>query len=95
MTALTDDLARRSTARSRVLAALIVAGPRGCRNVDLALPSIGGLRAMGRVHELQREGHDITVTREQGGVWRVILHGTAPVVPAVDLAAVEQGRLWT
>lgn len=92
---LTPDLTRRATARSRVLAALERAGPLGLRNVDLVRPEMGGLRAMGRVHELQRDGYDITVTREQGGVWRVILRGTAPVVPTVDLAAVEQGRLWT
>lgn len=41
---------------------------------NVQLRDIGGLRAMGRVHELQ-DDYDITVTRKQGGIWEVRYHG--------------------
>ena len=97
MSDLAHEFTRRTTARDRVLAALEAAGPRGCRNVDLCRPAVGGLRAMARVHELQRDGLDISVVREgAGGIWRVTLHGTRPADPTTATAtpAPEAGWLF-
>jgi hypothetical protein len=46
-------------------------------NYELATPEIGGLRAIGRVHELQKAGYAITKEHLSGGTWRYALmeHG--------------------
>lgn len=44
-------------------------------NVELCDPSIGGMRAIGRVHELRRQGHHITKEHVTGGLWRYTYHG--------------------
>ena len=77
-----QELERRQNARERVLAALLRAGPKGCTNVDLCQPHIGGLRAIGRVHELRRDW-DIETRHEGmvGGRWRYILRGPRLVAP--------------
>ena len=61
---------RRATNRDRVLAYLQAHG--AAANHELV--QVGGLRAMGRVHELRRD-HDIAVEHVQGGLWRVIYRG--------------------
>jgi len=81
-----QDLERRATARERVLAALEQAGPRGVRNVELCQPDVGGLRAIGRVHELRRDWA-IETRREGGGVYRYMLRGPRQVGGS--------GRIWT
>lgn len=81
---LAPELTRRQTLRAHVLAALTEAGPAGLTNA--ALVGIGGLRAPARVHELQREGHTITVVHEYGGQWRY----TLVVAPAEDAPAAAQ-----
>jgi len=72
---LLDDLGRRETNRDRVLQALKQAGAKGCTNVELARPSLGGLRAVGRVNELVHDGWVIDVRRVGGGIWRYVLKG--------------------
>ena len=74
MTGMGAELTRRQNARARVLAALLAAGPRGCTNVELCQPHVGGLRAIGRVDEL-REQWDIETIRVGGGRYRYVLHG--------------------
>jgi len=70
MNATGQEIARRDGAKARVLDALRQAGLTGCTNVDLCAPSVGGMRAIGRVHELRREGHAITKAHEGGGIYR-------------------------
>ena len=82
MPSLTPELARRATARDRVLAALLAAGSRGCTNVELCQPSVGGMRFGGRVFELGEAGWDIAATRERGGIWRYVLKGRKEPVQA-------------
>lgn len=38
-------------------------------NVELCTPAIGGLRAIGRVHDLRQAGYVITTTHVKGGVY--------------------------
>ena len=68
--ALATEQGRTASNRDRVLARLL-AGP--ATNVELV--QIGGMRAMGRVHELRQAGYAITVERVSGGLFRVVLHG--------------------
>ena len=42
-------------------------------NIELCQPSVGGLRAIGRVHELRQDGYDIRKSHVTGGVWRYTL----------------------
>lgn len=88
MTPLAPELARRDTAKARVLAALREAGPRGLTNVELVTCG-GGLRAPARVHELQHEdGYAITVVHEHDGQWRYTLTPPVPharFVPPVGM----------
>jgi gamma-glutamyltranspeptidase len=39
-------------------------------NWQLATPEIGGMRAVGRIHELIHAGHDIRKEHVSGGTWR-------------------------
>ena len=80
---MTSETQRRQTNREKVLAHLQLW--RTARNVDLV--TIGGMRAMGRVHELQHAGYDIAVTHERGGVWRVTYHGRKPDAPLLRMMA--------
>lgn len=69
------ELARRSTAKARVLERLRQ-GP--ATNLELAEPAIGGLRAAARWAELRSEGYAITVERvdaQAGALWIVTLKG--------------------
>lgn len=70
LNALEQEITRRAGAKDRVLDALRQAGLDGCTNVELCAPDVGGMRAIGRVHELRREGHDIYKQHEGGGVYR-------------------------
>ena len=82
MPSLSAEMTRRKTAKTRVLAALMAAGERGCTNVELCQPSIGGMRFGGRVFELGEAGWDIAATRERGGVWRYTFKGRKQPVQA-------------
>ncbi len=63
-----EEIVRRSRNKDRVLARL-EQGP--ATNVELV--AIGGMRAMGRVHELRQAGYRIITERVDGGLWRVTL----------------------
>lgn len=39
-------------------------------NIELSRPEVGGLRAVGRIHELRQHGHVIEKKHVDGGVWR-------------------------
>lgn len=69
-----QEMDRRVTNRDRVLAALHAAGARGLTNVELCQPTIGGLRAVGRVDELREYWHIETI-RVRRGLYRYVLHG--------------------
>ena len=75
-----QELERRQSARERVLAALLRAGPKGCTNVELSHPAVGGLGGVRRVHEL-REQWDVETIRVGGGRYRYVLHGPRLVEP--------------
>lgn len=62
---------RLNAAARRVLARLRE-GP--ALNFELCTPAIGGLRAIGRVDELRREGWDVRKEHVSGGTWRYTLH---------------------
>lgn len=64
-----EDLGRARSAKARVLAFLQRHGV--ATNDELRHPFVGGARAMGRVHELQHEGHAITVRKLRGAVWEI------------------------
>ena len=81
MSSLAPELARRSTARDRVLAALLAAGAKGCTNVELCAPDCGGMRAVGRVDELRDTWHIETV-HVRRGVYRYVLKGRREPVQA-------------
>lgn len=57
---------RLTAAADRVLAALRT-GPK--TNVQLCHPSVGGLRGVGRVHDLRTAGYDIRKAHQHGGIW--------------------------
>ena len=78
MPSLTPELARRTNARDRVLAALMVAGAKGCTNVELNAICY---RYGGRIHELRQEWV-IDKVGVAGGVYRYILHGRREPVQA-------------
>ena len=82
MPSLAPELARRRTAKTRVLAALMAAGAKGCTNVELCSPAIGGMRFAARTWELSEAGWDIAATRERGGIWRYTFKGRKQPVQA-------------
>lgn len=61
------EIDRLNAAALRVLAYLQAHG--SATNVELCTPEIGGLRAVGRIHELRRSGHQIEKTHLHGGLW--------------------------
>ena len=65
------ELNRRMTNKHRLLTYLQQHGT--ATNVELA--QVAGMRYGGRVWELQREGWDITVEHEAGGLWRIRYFG--------------------
>ena len=65
-----SEIIRRQTNRERVLAYLQAHGT--AKNHELL--AVGGMRAMGRVHEL-RQAHDIDVRHVHGGEWEVVYRG--------------------
>ena len=65
-----SELTRRANNRDRILAHLQAHG--AAYNHELV--TIGGMRAMARVHELQRE-YDIEVGHVSGGLWQVRYRG--------------------
>ena len=75
------EITRRVTNKSRILAALIKAGPAGVTNAQL---SEIHLRYGVSIHQLTHEGHVITNTLIKGGLRRYVL---APETPG----AVSQG----
>lgn len=64
---------RLNDAAERVLAHLRAHG--SATNVELSVPEIGGMRAVGRIHELRKRGHAIVKAHEGGGIWRYRLIG--------------------
>ena len=78
MPSLAPELARRTNARDRVLAALLAAGSAGCTNVEL-----NGIcfRYGARILELRREWV-IDKVFADGGVYRYILRGRREPVQA-------------
>lgn len=64
---------RLNAAAARVLAYL--QAHEHATNVELCRPAVGGLRAIGRVHELRQDGWEIEKTHLLGGVWRYSLIG--------------------
>ena len=73
---------RLTSNRDRILAYLQAWG--SATTAELAVPSIGGLRAAARIHELQKMKWDIRVEHVKGGTWRWTLYGKVK----------EQPRLW-
>ncbi|MBK9497075.1 MAG: hypothetical protein IPO08_21690 [Xanthomonadales bacterium] len=92
MTAVSQEIARRDGAKARVLEALQRAGLNGCTNVDLCRPEVGGMRAVGRVHELRHEGHTITKQHEGGGIYRYWLRPASSCITYVTTAAAVAQR---
>lgn len=72
--AVTLEKRRLNAAAIRVLIALQGAGEAGLTNVQLSVPAIGGLRAVGRIDEL-REHYAIEKQHVSGGTWRYIYRG--------------------
>ena len=64
------ERARLNAAALRVLARL-KAGPA----TNWQLVEVGGIRAVGRVHELREDGWQITKAHDTGGTWTYTLHG--------------------
>ena len=64
---------RLNAAALRVLAYLEQHGE--ATNVELCRPEVGGMRAVGRIHELRRAGHAIEKKHLHGGIWayRIVL----------------------
>lgn len=65
----------------RVYAALKKSGERGCSNVELSEPEVGGGRFGARIMELREEGHDIRTRIIRAGLTRYYL-----IPPAVETA---------
>lgn len=62
-----EDRARAKSNQAKVLEHLMTYGV----STNHRLREIGGSRAMGRVHELQKAGHRITVTKRERSTWEV------------------------
>ncbi len=75
-----SEQARRLSNRDRVLAYLQQVGT--ARNVDLV--GVGGMRAMARIWELQRD-YIIDVAHQSGGVWTVTYRGPKPTPTLLEL----------
>jgi hypothetical protein len=67
-----QEIRRLNAAAVRVLERL-QRGP--AMNWELATPDLGGLRAVGRIWELQQDGWDITKEHVERGCWRYRLVG--------------------
>jgi len=67
------EKARQASNRDKVLAYLQQHGSA----TNVALVQVGGMRALARVHELQRV-HDIVIEHVKGGLWRVTMKGAKP-----------------
>lgn len=81
MNAVSQEIARLTSAKARVLRELLAHREVGVTNHYLRQAHIGGARAMGRVNELIHEdGYPITVTHEAGATWRVRLPPPARAV---------------
>ena len=65
------EKARLHAASMRVLAHLEQHG--AAYNYELAVPEIGGIRAVGRVWELQQMGYPIRKDHIKGGIYRYTL----------------------
>lgn len=65
----------RAASRERVLAALQLAGERGCTSEELAQPWTGGLRFGGRIHELREKWEIATIPRAETECCRYVLRG--------------------
>jgi hypothetical protein len=63
-----EDRVRAGSNKDKVLTRLII-GPA----TNHQLREIGGSRAMGRVNELQKEGHRISVVKQNQSTWLVTL----------------------
>ena len=59
---------RLNASANRVLAYLQEHG--SATNVELCQPHVGGMRAVGRVHELRQAGYLIPKQHVKGGIWR-------------------------
>lgn len=67
--ALADEKARTDSNKAKVLAHLKAF--HSATNVELA--AIGGMRFGARVHELQKDGYNIIVSRVKAGLFRITL----------------------
>ena len=67
-----EDRARTLSNKAKILAYLQRYGAA----TNQVLRGIGGARAMGRVHELQADGHAITVRKLKGALWEIRLNMT-------------------
>lgn len=65
------EIERLNAAALRVLAYLQRHG--SATNVQLCQPEVGGLRAVGRVFELRKQGYQIEKAHVAGGVWNYTL----------------------
>lgn len=83
-----EDKARTLSNKEKVLAYLREHGSA----TNQRLRGIGGSRAMGRVHELQKAGHPITVRKLKGAEWE-IRYDQAPMGRDAGTRA-EQKTLW-
>ena len=63
------DRRRLAAASQRVLRYLQAHGG-SATNVELSHPSVGGLRAVGRIWDLQQAGYTVIKSHVKGGVWR-------------------------
>jgi hypothetical protein len=64
------ERARLCAAAERVLALLRQRSDAGATNVELSHPDVGGLRAVGRIHDLRQRGHHISKAHIKDGLWR-------------------------
>ena len=62
------DRRRLAAASQRVLRYL--QAHHSATNVELSHPSVGGLRAVGRIWDLQQAGYTVIKSHVKGGVWR-------------------------
>lgn len=67
-----NEARRRASARVLAFEALAAAGSAGVTNHDMM--RVAGSRAGARVQELRDEGHVITCTHVEGGLYRYVLH---------------------
>ena len=88
------ERARRASHRVLAFEALVAAGDTGVTNADLM--RVAGTRAGSRVQELRDEGHRITCTHVEGGLYRYTLHtgrGPTPPPPIPDSVPAATGGL--